>query len=287
MQQSILISSHISRGSSHSSRRWERLSTTPLVVVYWHSRPYIPTVMNSSIIDSTTTNAGLVDTLATLPTSPPSLYLDIERINLSRHGSISIIQLFVPLQNHVFLIDVHVLGAAAFSTQNSNGQTLKHILESPDIPKVFFDVRHDSDALYSHFHISLAGIEDIQLLENAVRPFNRRCVSGLAKCIEKDATMTDSQRSDWRRTKEQGLRLFAPERGGSYEVFNARPLSEEIRKYCVQDVLFLPGLWSTYSAKVSGTWAEKIRAATLTRVSSSQTADYNGNGRHMALGPWP
>ena len=42
-----------------------------------------------------------------------------------------------------------------------------------------------SDSLYSHFHISLAGVQDIQLLENAARPFNRRCV----KCVEKDATM--------------------------------------------------------------------------------------------------
>ena len=242
--------------------------------------------MDSSLVDSTTTITSLLDTLATLPTSPPALYLDLEGINLSRQGSISIVQLFVPLQNHVFLIDVHVLGEAAFSTQSSSGQTLKDILESPDIPKVFFDVRNDSDALYSHFNISLAGVQDLQLLENAVRPFNRRCVNGLAKCIEKDATMSYSQRLDWMRTKDQGRNLFALEKGGSYEVFNARPLPEEIRKYCVQDVGFLPELWSTYSAKVSAIWAEKIREETLARVSLSQSSDYNGNGRHMALGPW-
>jgi hypothetical protein len=37
----------------------------------------------------------------------------------------------------------------AFSTAGTNGQTLKTILESETIPKVFFDVRNDSDALYS------------------------------------------------------------------------------------------------------------------------------------------
>ncbi len=243
--------------------------------------------MASSIIDSPATIASLLDTLAALPTSPPSLYLDLEGTNLSRHGSISIIELFVLPQNHVYLVDVHVLGEKAFSTQSSDGRTLKAILESSDIPKAFFDVRNDSDALYSHFNISLAGVQDIQLLENAGRPFNRRCVNGLAKCIEKDAMMTYSERSNWKAVKEEGRKLFAPELGGSYEVFNTRPMAEEITKYCVQDVLFLPGLWSTYSAKVPAAWAEKVRLATLARVSLSQMVDYNGQGRHMALGPWP
>ncbi|KAK3169722.1 hypothetical protein OEA41_009106 [Lepraria neglecta] len=243
--------------------------------------------MASSIIDSPAAIASLLDTLAALPTSPPSLYLDLEGTNLSRHGSISIIELFVLPQNHVYLVDIHILGEKAFSTQSSDGRTLKAILESSDIPKAFFDVRNDSDALYSHFNISLAGVQDIQLFENAARPFNRRCVNGLAKCIEKDATMTYSERSNWKIVKEQGRKLFAPELGGSYEVFNIRPMPEEITKYCVQDVLFLPGLWSTYSAKVSAAWADKVRLATLARVSLSQTANYNGQGRHMALGPWP
>ncbi len=51
--------------------------------------------MASSIINSPTTIASLLNTLATLPTSPPSLYLNLEGTNLSRYGSISIIELFV------------------------------------------------------------------------------------------------------------------------------------------------------------------------------------------------
>lgn len=64
------------------------------------------------------------------------------------------------------------------------------VLESPDIQDFFFGVRNDSDALYSHFDISLARVQDIQLSENTVRSFDRRYVNGLAKCIENDATMT-------------------------------------------------------------------------------------------------
>ncbi|MCJ1240985.1 hypothetical protein MMC14_008989 [Varicellaria rhodocarpa] len=243
--------------------------------------------MASSIIDTPTAMENFLTAVANLPTNPPSLYLDLEGTDLSRHGSISIIEVFVLPLNHVYLVDIHVLGEKAFSTSGSDGRTLKGILESPDIPKVFFDVRNDSDALYSLFNINLAGVQDVQLLENATRSFNRRCVNGLGRCIENDATMTYSEKADWNTVKEQGRKLYDPKLGGSYEVFNTRPMTEEIRKYCVQDVLFLPGLWSKYTEKLPTRWTEEVRAKTLDRVALSQTTNYNGNGRHMALSPWP
>lgn len=242
--------------------------------------------MASSIIDTPADLASLLPTLKDLPAHPPSLYLDLEGTNLCRHGRISIIELFVLPQQHVYLIDVHVLGDEAFTTASPDGCTLKTILESPKIPKAFFDVRNDSDALCALFQIKLAGIQDIQLIENAARSSHRKYVNGLAKCIEKDASMTLAQKLVWKAVKEQGKKLFDPQLGGSYEVFNTRPMTEEIRKYCVQDVLFLPGLWSAYSAKLSTAWTEKVRKETLARVVLSQTVNYNGKGRHMALGPW-
>jgi exonuclease 3'-5' domain-containing protein 1 len=46
------------------------------------------------------------------------------------------------------LIDIHILGGKAFSTAGASGKTLKGILESDSIPKVFFNVRNDSDARF-------------------------------------------------------------------------------------------------------------------------------------------
>jgi exonuclease 3'-5' domain-containing protein 1 len=86
-------------------------------------------------------------------------------------------------------------------------------------------------------------------------------------------------------TNEKGLGLFAPERGGSYEVFNARPLSQDILLYCIQDVHFMPKLWQRYSSKTAVGWAAKVEQATRERVVLSQTAAFHGQGRHMALGP--
>jgi len=52
---------------------------------------------------------------------------------------------------HVYIIDVHVLKKKAFETPSATGLTLKAVLESDSVPKVFFDVRRDSDALFAHY----------------------------------------------------------------------------------------------------------------------------------------
>merc|ERR1712000_639090 len=105
----------------------------------------------------------LLDKLTTITLNPSpldalSLYFDIEGAQLGRHGSIAIISLFFLPDANIYLIDVHALGSAAFSMKNYREYSLKSILKFPDIPKVFFDVRNDSDALFNLYGISLAGV---------------------------------------------------------------------------------------------------------------------------------
>ena len=121
-------------------------------------------------------------------------------------------------KDHVFLVDIFVLKGAAFCTCNASGTNLRSILESALVPKVFFDVRNDSDALFSHFHISLAGVHDVQLMEVATRSSqSRERVAGLATCIKRDAQLTAEASALWKATKQKGLLHLAPEHGGSYE----------------------------------------------------------------------
>ncbi|KAH3937586.1 hypothetical protein HBH53_264500 [Parastagonospora nodorum] len=168
---------------------------------------------------------------------------NLEGVNLLRQGTVSILQFYVLPKDYTYLIDIHQLQHAAFSTTGKHSsKSLKAILEAEDIPKVFFDVRNDSDALYHHFQISLSGVHSIQLIELATRRSNQRYVNGLQRCIENDAIMTVAERVAWNVAKEAGKKLFAPEKGGRYEVFNNRPLAKEIIQYCVQDVQFLPNL---------------------------------------------
>ncbi|KFY31110.1 hypothetical protein V493_01395 [Pseudogymnoascus sp. VKM F-4281 (FW-2241)] len=192
---------------------------------------------NGYVVDTPRAVANLVASLVDLPTSPPSLYLDIEGVSLGRNGSVSILQLLVLPTNITYLIDIHILGSTAFTTATTTGQTLQSILEDASIPKVFFDIRNDSDALYSHFSISLAGIHDIQLMELATRtrPRSKKFLHGLARCITGDLSLDPYEEQRWTEQKNRGRRLFAPEMGGSYEVFNERPMGEDIALYCEDD----------------------------------------------------
>ena len=232
--------------------------------------------------------ASLIDSITAQPATP-TLYIDLEGINLSRHGSISILQLLIHPQNvnHVNLIDIHTLGSAAFTTPGSDGQTLSAILASPTIPKIIFDVRNDLNALYFLFNISLRGILDLQLMENASRSASsKRFLNGLSRCIEYDAPVSQAKKMVWKSVKEAGARLFAPEKGGSYAVFNERPLKEGIRAYCVQDVLLLPKLHAVYWGRLGPVWRGKVEEETERRVEESKTVWYEPNGPHKALGPW-
>jgi exonuclease 3'-5' domain-containing protein 1 len=239
------------------------------------------------MVDTESAVSSMLDGLEGLPTNPPSLYCDLEGVNLSRYGSISIFQLHVLPRNRTYLIDIYTLQNKAFSTPSKSGRTLKDVLECAATPKVFFDVRNDSDALHSHFGIALAGVQDLQLMELAARSssYSRRVVNGLARCIERDAPLSAAERRAWAAVKEAGLRLFAPERGGSYAVFNARPLPPAIRRYCAQDVLVLPRLWALYDRRMGAAWRARVLQASRERVAMSQAATYNPWGSDRALAP--
>jgi exonuclease 3'-5' domain-containing protein 1 len=204
----------------------------------------------------------ILPTLLDLPTSPPSLYLDLEGAKLSRYGIISLLTLYVLPTNTVHIIDIHTLGATAFSTPAQTHRndeatemplTLKSILESPTVPKVFFDVRNDSDALFSHFSIHLACITDLQLMElGTTRRSSRTFLAGLSKCIQFDSALPLAARQHASTVKEAGTALFAPEKGGSYAVFDERPLKAGILGYCLLDLVHMPELWKVYKVRMDG-----------------------------------
>ncbi|OJD17263.1 hypothetical protein AJ78_02645 [Emergomyces pasteurianus Ep9510] len=246
-------------------------------------------MITSSVIDATSSLIEVIDSLDNLPTSPPSLYIDLEGIKLCREGTISILQLFNHPNEHVYLVDIHVLGEAAFTTTGTNGKSLKSILECAATPKVFFDLRNDSNALFFHFGIRLLGVEDIQLMENASRPGSaarKKFVSGLARCVELDAPVSPVVKRAWKEKKDKGLRLFLSEYGGSYEVFNLRPMPHGIIEYCVHDMFFMPLLRTLYWSKLSPEWKVEVDRATKERVRVSQTLTYQPNTRDKVLSPW-
>ena len=242
------------------------------------------------MVSTTEAIADMLITLTALPTSSPSLFLDLEGVNLSREGSISIMQIFAKPNNHVYLVDIHTLGAAAFTTPvTASETTLKTLLEDITIPKVFFDIRNDSDALFFHYQIELCGVEDVQLMENATRPpGSKKFLNGLKKCINaQNAPISIAAKQVWNQIKERGEALYDPKNGGSYAVFNARPLAPDITAYCVQDVKLLPKLRDLYWDRLDEEWKAMVVIETERRVRESQMPAYEPYGKDKALGPWP
>jgi exonuclease 3'-5' domain-containing protein 1 len=204
------------------------------------------------VVDTQLSLRSLLNDVTSLPTNPPSLFLNLEGDNLGRYGSISIISFFVAPRNTVYLTDVHFLGGEAFTITNNN-VSFKTILESSTITKMFFDVRNDSDALFNLYQVSLNGVKDIQLMELGYRPgpeSSMKYVSDLAKCVTKSSATSDPQKEEWPRVKQDAARLFDAQKRGFRHIFSKRPLRSEIEQYCVQNVIVLPGLHDVYDAKL-------------------------------------
>ncbi|KAK5043463.1 hypothetical protein LTR84_011979 [Exophiala bonariae] len=163
-----------------------------------------------------------------------------------------------------------------------------HILQNEKIPKVFFDVRNDSDALFAHFGVALHGVEDVQLMESATRrtTASRKFLSGLAKCVEEFIFVSPGDRASWKQAKEKGERLFKMEYGGSYEVFNKRPILGDIISYCVGDVQYLPELRDRFWGTQTFRWRDLVNEESMKRVSASHKPEYRPHGSDRAMAPW-
>ena len=196
---------------------------------------------------------ALVDEVMSL--SHPALYLDAEGISLGRSGDLVLLQMYIDTDAgpHTYVVDVWALKTdGAFHTRGTEypQTTLKSLLEDPSIPKLFWDCRMDSEALYHQHQIALAGVLDIQLMEVARRdpyycPYDYICSYG--RCVENDAGL------DWydkakMSTAKGAKSLFIPRLGGSWDVLTARPLDPRLVEYCAGDVRYMPRLVERYSA---------------------------------------
>lgn len=147
-------------------------------------------------------------------------------------------------------------------------------------------MRNDSDALDSHYGISLRCIDDLQLMELATRSGPRTRLNGLARCIRNHSGISSAQLERARDVKEAGTKLFLPDKGGGYEVFNQRPLEPIVQEYCILDVVHMPALWNAYRRRVPPFWKMMVKEAGEERVRESQEAGYEPNGEHKMYGCW-
>ena len=221
----------------------------------------------------------MIDALATLPIDEPDIDVDLEGKNLGRNGPLylAIVHNYKP--DHTYIVDVHCLQNESFDIRGRYGaETFRSILESADIPKLFYDVCQDSGALYHQFRIKLDGILDVQLFKLAAtsRSFEypARYRTGLLKAIYSGIDMTYEAKEKWMEIKRIGKALWNPNQGGSWDRFTERNKCKEIIECCLVDCC--P---SSHSLPQGRQW--NVRALDCSRQGYNQGLDRGDVGRRF------
>jgi len=194
-----------------------------------------------------------------------TLAVDFEGVKLCRHGALCLVQMTCNDDPRlVYVLDVHVLGKRAFTMATPQGTCMKGVLEEQSICKVWFDPRNDVDALYHQFGIMPRGIFDLQLAEVADRRnrgLNVNYVQGLYKCLTQCPMLQSEQKVFAERINTLGKRLFEPQNGGNYEIFQHRPLNPVILVYAAHDSRYMLVLYEQYVQAVGQRWTSRIMRA--------------------------
>ncbi|KAK7697546.1 hypothetical protein SLS64_013428 [Diaporthe eres] len=200
-----------------------------------------------------------------------TIYLAFEGKDLGRDGTLTLATMFIQPQNVTRVVDVLSLGESAFDIESDDGTSLKSILENPDIPKSVWDVRNGADALWAHFRVALAGVTDVQLLENASRPewMDWTRLRGLSKAILHDIKLPFVEKERWLRTKHEGRSLLM-----SQDIFSTRPLASDTLVYCVSDVVHLPALQKFYMQRITPELLDWAREESQRRLADALSPGY-------------
>ncbi len=198
--------------------------------------------------------------------------VDFEGVKLNRSGRLCLFQMTCSdMPSVVYVVDVYLLPQALHlkSPKSSRGISLQTILEDHRILKLWFDPRNDVDALFHQFQIRPQHVFDLQLAEVAGRrskglqvhfvPSLQKCVAG---CDRLDCTQ--KQFADF--INRSGKQLFEPDHGGSYEVFQKRPLLDDLLVYAAHDCRHMHMLYQCYCAELSDEWEQRVLSASNLRA---------------------
>ena len=128
--------------------------------------------------------------------------------------------------------------------------------------------------------MSLGGITDLQLLENASRSGDKTYVRGLDKCVQNDLKLGFMKTNRWLRTKQDIKKLMHT------DVFSIRPMDPKTIEYCQNDIKYLPALREIYMAHIKPEWLTKAKEESEHRVTQARSPEYDPQSEGKKLGPW-
>ena len=205
--------------------------------------------------------------------SHKNIAFDAEGIELGRDGPLTVAT-FGGLDTEeapIFVVDVQVLGGERVFSREL--PSFRSCLEDLAITKVTFDCRGDSDALFHQFDVTLCGVLDLQVFDQAVRihafdeappencPFVKeggiQFLQGVETVLGRYPDLTGD---------ENTLRkLPAPHRLSS-SVWGKRPLSTDAIAYAANDVRINKVLWNRMQMQMDLTDEGELSELLMRRV---------------------
>lgn len=236
--------------------------------------------MNQLVVHLVDSKADL-RLLVELSRKQHTVAVDLEGVNLGASGEIVLVQLSFARAGPVFLVDVLALGAEAAFARSS--PSLVDILEAPHTDKLFFDLRADVAALFHQHGVLPTRIRDMQLwdvVDRLVHGKRLERLSGFGFIIDqtRHAVLSKQERATVPDVKARAVQLFAPDRGGSYEAWKARPLPPLLVSYCT-DARFMFSLHDSYGKWKGGrfetVFGDVLAAAAARRVDMACSPNYD------------
>lgn len=170
------------------------------------------------------------------------LAIDVEGIDLSLSGTISLIQIAISC-GEVYIFDVLALGNELFCASH-----LLPILSNPLILKLCYDGRCDCDILYHKHGVRVFGFFDIQILYTLLFQSGRDpFLKGLHRAMRTPGLLLSKSDIDIKAAKKFSWQSVCE---SSQEILE-RPLKPDLIEYCAIDVSCLFSMYYQWHCLVS------------------------------------
>ena len=192
---------------------------------------------------------------------------DCEGVKLSRTGKIMLLQIATSNPSKIYLLDL--LTAGGDEIFNKGG--LKKIVESPEILKLVYDVRMDSDALFHQHDVLMQNVLDLQILDIAIRRASGNNVERLPSLLRTvGRRLSRAEIAVCEDLKRRVKTMYTSVEDG--DLWTRRPLSDDARRYATLDVWILMKLDAAMNRGVAlpgfsdGDWLERVFVQSSKRV---------------------
>ena len=207
-----------------------------------------------------------------------ALAVDAHGVKLGREGVVSILTLCGGPAEAVYAVDIMKLRGLAFEP----GVGLRELLQDASLPKLFFDVRADANALFYHYGVKIpaASVVDLQVVGAAAsfasaarkRAFDPDRLPVFLNLYKASSSIDGSAKARSVEVRQMALDIYDQARSGSCAPWLVRPLSPILLEHAA-DIRFYHAM-ARELGPVVGVSPDVLLCATARRLEHAHSTDY-------------